>query len=115
MKPFNGFKDGSIAIFAAVAAAAALPAVHVVKKLKRRWDIKHLPVHVLRGPDGMEAHISPLGAVIQRFLVPDARGILADIVLGFDDMEPYAVRSSRPRPCVSNVTGFWRSIYLRVE
>ncbi|CAL8467654.1 g7192 [Coccomyxa elongata] len=37
----------------------------------------------------MEVHISPLGGVIQRLLVPDAEGKLEDVVLGFDDMALY--------------------------
>jgi hypothetical protein len=69
----------------------AAPLLYVARLLKARHDLKHLPLHVLRGPDGMEAHISPLGAVIQRLYVPDAQGNLEDVVLGFDSMEPYAV------------------------
>ncbi|KAK9909437.1 hypothetical protein WJX75_002259 [Coccomyxa subellipsoidea] len=38
----------------------------------------------------MEVHISPLGGVIQRLFVPDIEGNLEDVVLGFDDMAPYA-------------------------
>ncbi|MBE6944015.1 MAG: galactose mutarotase [Ruminococcaceae bacterium] len=38
---------------------------------------------------GLEAHISDLGATLQRLYVPDAKGVLADVVLGFDDPVDY--------------------------
>ena len=44
---------------------------------------------VLKNKAGVEAHIIPTGAVIQRLLVPDAQGRVADVVLGFDEVEPY--------------------------
>lgn len=37
----------------------------------------------------MEVHILTLGAIVQRLKVPDRKGVLADVVLGFDDLEPY--------------------------
>lgn len=73
-------------------AIVAAPLVKGAHKLKSWWDVRHLPIHILRGPDGMEVHISPLGGVIQRLFVPDVEGNLEDVVLGFDDMAPYAVR-----------------------
>ncbi|KAL4421637.1 hypothetical protein ABPG75_010928 [Micractinium tetrahymenae] len=42
---------------------------------------------VLRNSDGMEVHILPVGASLQRLLVPDAAGQLADVLLGFDSEE----------------------------
>lgn len=44
---------------------------------------------VLRNSAGVEAHILQVGAVIQRLYVPDRLGKVEDIVLGFDDPEPY--------------------------
>ena len=38
---------------------------------------------------GLEAHITDLGATLQRLYVPDANGQLADVVLGFDCPEDY--------------------------
>lgn len=87
-------KSGPVAYAVTAAAIVAGPVLYGARKVQRWWNIKHLPTHVLHGPDGMEAHISPLGAVIQRLIVPDANGVLADVVLGFDAMEPYAVRST---------------------
>jgi hypothetical protein len=51
---------------------------------------------VLRNPSGMEAHILPVGACVQRLLVPDRDGKLADVMAGFDDPEEYRVRGDRP-------------------
>lgn len=73
------------------AALVAAPVGHLVNKVLGRQQLKNLPTHVLQGPGGLEVHIRPLGAVIQRLIVPDRDGNLEDIVLGFDDMEPYAV------------------------
>lgn len=75
----------------------AAPAVHLVNRVLGRQQLKNLPIHVLTGPGGLEAHISPLGGVIQRLIVPDREGNLEDIVLGFDDIEPYAVSSLNER------------------
>ena len=75
------------------AALVAAPVVAVVNKVLGRQQLKKLPIHILTGPDGVEVHISPLGGVIQRLLVPDRDGNLEDIVLGYDDIEQYAVSS----------------------
>ena len=44
---------------------------------------------VLNNSHGVEVHLIPTGAVIQRLLLPDASGQVADVVLGFDTIEPY--------------------------
>jgi aldose 1-epimerase len=44
---------------------------------------------VLRGADGFEAHIITYGAAVQALVVPDARGICDDVVLGHDDLTGY--------------------------
>jgi hypothetical protein len=46
---------------------------------------------------GMEVHISPLGCIVQRLLLPDKGGTRVDVVLGFDDLQPYSV-------CTDNIT-----------
>ena len=43
----------------------------------------------LRGAGGFEARIITYGAVLQALFVPDAKGALADIVLGHDDAAGY--------------------------
>lgn len=44
---------------------------------------------ILKSKGGMEVHVLRTGAVVQRLIVPDASGNTADVVLGFDDEEPY--------------------------
>jgi aldose 1-epimerase len=44
---------------------------------------------VLRGAGGFEAHIITYGAALQALVVPDARGICDDVVLGYDDLASY--------------------------
>ena len=39
----------------------------------------------------MEAHILSYGAIVQKLLVPDASGVLQDVALGFDQIQPYQV------------------------
>ena len=39
----------------------------------------------------MEVHIIPVGASIQRIMVPDKDGFIADVVLGFDSADEYLV------------------------
>jgi aldose 1-epimerase len=45
----------------------------------------------LRTPDGFEARVITWGATLQALLVPDRRGAIADVVLGFDDLADYTV------------------------
>lgn len=55
-------------------------------------EIEALPTHVLVNSKGLEVHISPVGAAIERINVPDRSGRLTDVVLGFDKKTPYAAR-----------------------
>nr|QOL01218.1 putative extracellular protein TR9_026 [Trebouxia lynnae] len=48
-----------------------------------------LEEYVLTNPNGLEAHILPYGAILQKLIVPDYDGVLRDIALGFDHLEPY--------------------------
>ena len=41
---------------------------------------------VLRA-EGIEARVSPFGATVTHVLVPDRDGVVADVVLGYDDLE----------------------------
>ena len=45
-------------------------------------------LHTIHG-GGLEAHITDLGATLHRLYVPDADGLRADVVLGFDAPEEY--------------------------
>ena len=55
----------------------------------------------LRSTAGLEAEILCHGATLMRLRVPDARGRLGDVVLGFDDPRGYL----GPHPCVGGIVG----------
>uniref|UniRef100_A0ACD5W623 Uncharacterized protein n=1 Tax=Avena sativa TaxID=4498 RepID=A0ACD5W623_AVESA len=44
----------------------------------------------------IRARISNVGATVTSLLVPDKNGVLGDVVLGFDSLDPYLVSS----PCI---------------
>lgn len=46
---------------------------------------------VLTNSAGVQVHIITTGAVVQRLLIPDRSGSFADVVLGFDELQPYKV------------------------
>ena len=71
--------------------AGAVPLWFLGRKLKSWYTLKHLETYILHGLNGLEVHISPLGAVIQRLYVPDVCGDVVDVVLGYDDLEAYLV------------------------
>lgn len=56
---------------------------------EKRGMLEGLPTYILRNEKGVEVHVRPLGALIQRLVLPDQKGNLADVVLGFDKLEPY--------------------------
>jgi hypothetical protein len=60
-------------------------------------DVDALPTHVLVNGKGVEVHISPVGAVIERINIPDRSGQHTDVVLGFDQKTPYAVSTTCSR------------------
>lgn len=52
--------------------------------------------HILSNQNDMQVHILPIGATIQRVIVPNAEGIAEDVVLGYDDPTQYQVASDMP-------------------
>ena len=50
----------------------------------------NIPV-ILSNTKGMQVHVLPIGATIQRLLVPNDQGVAEDVVLGFDDPAQYKV------------------------
>ena len=52
--------------------------------------------HILTNSKDMQVHILPIGATIQRIIVPNAEGRAEDVVLGFDDPRQYQVASDMP-------------------
>lgn len=49
---------------------------------------------ILKNRHGVEAHILPYGAIVQKLTVPDRSGRPTDVVLGFDSLTPYQVNQS---------------------
>ena len=52
-------------------------------------DGKDIKLYTLKNKKGMEAVLTDLGAILVKLIVPDAKGNLDDIVLGFDTAEAY--------------------------
>lgn len=50
-------------------------------------------LYTLRNPHGLEARITNYGGIVTHLMVPDSTGAIADVVLGFDRLEPYTVDS----------------------
>ena len=50
-----------------------------------------LPI-ILSNDHGMQVHVLPVGATLQRVIVPNQQGVAEDVVLGFDDPSQYQVR-----------------------
>src|ERR1041385_5986405 len=48
-----------------------------------------VPIYTLRNANGVEARICTYGGVVGSLKGPDRHGQLADVVLGFDDLESY--------------------------
>ncbi len=62
-----------------------------------RWgsaDGKEVSLYTLSNGNGLTLKVSNYGGVICSFEVPDRRGELADVVLGFDDLASYVAQSS---------------------
>lgn len=52
-------------------------------------DGRTVETYSLKNKNGMSAKISTFGAILVSLLVPDSKGSLADVVLGYDELEPY--------------------------
>ena len=52
-------------------------------------DGKQVDLYILTNKNGMTAKIMTYGAIVTELLVPDRDGKLADVVLGFDNLEGY--------------------------
>ena len=52
-------------------------------------DNREAELYVLRNTAGMEAHITNYGGIVVKLMVPDRDGNLANVSLGFDNVEAY--------------------------
>jgi hypothetical protein len=65
-----------------------------------------LPILILNNTNGMQVHLSPVGATIQKLLVPGSTpGSLVDVALGHDNITLYTVST------ITRVTMTLRSAY----
>lgn len=55
----------------------------------RTADGAEVRLFTLKNPAGMEARITNYGGILVSLTAPDRNGKLADVVLGFDSLEPY--------------------------
>ncbi|MED5597789.1 aldose epimerase family protein [Janthinobacterium sp. P210006] len=57
-------------------------------------DGSHVSVFTLRNRQGMQVKVLDFGAIISEIHVPDRDGTFADVVLGFERIEPYLANSA---------------------
>jgi aldose 1-epimerase len=60
-----------------------------IKDFGQLPDGRQVRAFALENPDGSTVRIMELGATILELQVPDSNGKLEDVVLGFDNLEPY--------------------------
>ena len=69
---------------------AALAALLICTTSKTIYD--ELPILVLKNANGMQAHLSPVGATIQKLFVPSSKaGSVVDVSLGYENITLYMV------------------------
>ena len=73
------------------AQASSSAAKHAIKKAAfgTTPDGKPVDVYTLTNSHGLEARIMNFGGIVLSLRVPDRNGKLDDVVLGFDNLEPY--------------------------
>ena len=57
------------------------------ENFQKTVDGKPVDLYVLRNAKGSQASVTNYGAKIQQLLVPDRRGVLGDVVLGYDSID----------------------------
>ena len=48
-----------------------------------------MELYTLRNANGVEVRLTNYGGIVTSWLVPDRRGSLGDVVLGYDNLEGY--------------------------
>lgn len=84
----------ALAIFALTATAQSGFAVTapVARPFGKLPDGREVHLYTLEDPSGFRADIINYGGIIVRLLAPDRNGRLADVTLGYDDLESYLER-----------------------
>lgn len=65
-----------------------------VNSFGRVYTVDEARIYSLKNKNGMEVQVTNLGAVIVRLMVPDKKGKVADLVLGFDKAQDYRKNKS---------------------
>ena len=78
-----------------LAGSVALAVVYLLRTFRRC----KAPSYILKN-GSLEIHISAMGGIIQRLLVPDRKGKKADVVLGHDTLDEYLVRRRHAPGCM---------------
>jgi len=61
----------------------------VVESFGKYPDGREVSLYTISNQNGMKVSVMNVGAALVRVEVPDSRGVLADVVLGFDSVEAY--------------------------
>ncbi|MFA9196980.1 MAG: aldose epimerase family protein [Aliarcobacter sp.] len=88
-----------VGLLACLVVSAALTPAHSVPSVVHHQDAQFN----LKNAHGMEVRLASYGARITSIKVPDRNGAMADVVLGFDTVEPY--RSSVKKPYLGATLG----------
>ncbi len=64
-------------------------------------DGKHVELFTLENKNGLQAKIASYGGIVVSLKVPDKKGVMGDVVLGFDKLADYETRS----PYFGSITG----------
>ncbi|MCR4892902.1 MAG: galactose mutarotase [Lachnospiraceae bacterium] len=59
------------------------------KQFGQTTDRKDIFLYTLTNRNGMKVSVSEFGAIITSIIVPDRNGIMGEVVLGYDNVEPY--------------------------
>ncbi|MBN1907019.1 MAG: galactose mutarotase [Deltaproteobacteria bacterium] len=66
----------------------------VVKETFGEFEGKKIDLYTLKNSNGMEAKITNYGGIVTSIKVPDKKGNLSDVVLGFNNLKDYLSNSS---------------------
>ena len=90
-----------LAIIVPLSAACALLSPSVAQEFEIKLTESGLESFTLKNPHGLRARISNWGATLVEMSVPDRTGKVADVTLGFDDVERYR----EPHPFFGSIAG----------
>ncbi|MEX2044254.1 MAG: aldose epimerase family protein [Opitutus sp.] len=78
--------------FSTIAASIPATPAPVAKPFGKLPDGRDVHLYTLEDPSGFRADIINYGGIIVRLMAPDRAGRLADVTLGYDDLESYLER-----------------------